>query len=197
MVKGDTAGVVGICGGMCSCVCACAGLWLKCVGDQVSLSVAMTTSSMDKAIASVVSPVVPADKSSAACKCSARWVDEPCIVASIHQYEFSDCLLCIGCYTNQPSQRDHICTGHCGGYLFPDASPEDISTLFGGRTKTILRDPKTVDGLFATYMKSHESAPAALKEKFDWGLQRMLKLNRGALVDMLLSKDMEAPFKPK
>lgn len=153
----------------------------------------MATSSMDLAIPTVVSPSV----SLPSCKCSSRWVTEGCIIASIQAYEFSNYLLCLGCYTNQPSQRDHICAGHRNGYIFPDATPEELATLFGTRTKSILRDSKTVDELFMLYVQSHESAPAALREKFDWGLQRMLKLNRGVLVDLLLKKDMEAPFKTK
>lgn len=131
------------------------------------------------------------------CKCSTRRVDELCIVAYIENWEAGErCSLCKGCYTNQPSKRDHLCIGFCGSFLFQNTSPEEICILFGTRTKAILRDAETVNTLYSLYVEVHSDG-TELKDKFYWGLQRLLETRLDVLVNILLAKDMNASFNGK
>lgn len=125
------------------------------------------------------------------CKCTPRWVDEACIWSAIDAWKPSESLLCLGCWKNSPHRQEHECHGHLTGYMLPDVFPEAVYPEFEARTRYTLRDPKTVEALFKIYLDKHPNA-SELKEKMDWGIQRLMKTELWKVQDMFADKDRAA-----
>ena len=122
------------------------------------------------------------------CKCTSRWIDEACIWSVIEHWNPEFSVLCYGCYWNRPSQREHACLGHTGGYLFPDASPEDVHKMFAETTRFVLRQPETVEALFKIYLETHPEG-TELQRNLDWGIQRLMKTRLDDLQAMFNKRD--------
>ena len=77
------------------------------------------------------------------------------------------------------------------GYLFPDASPEDVHKMFAETTRFELRQPETVEAIFKIYLETHPEG-TELQRNLDWRIQRLMKTRLGVLQAMFNKKDRSA-----
>jgi len=127
-----------------------------------------------------------------ACRCTARWVDDGCIWSTIEAWKPIGNILCKGCFENAPKCEDHECHGHLTRFIFPELFPEEVYPKLEARTSNTLRQPETIDALFKIYMKTYPDASADLKERMDWGIQRLMKTMLWKLLDIFAEKDRTA-----